>query len=96
MIRIRTYRIVTLHHLRSEPSFHILRFRRGQLVASGPGLTFWFHPLSTALAEVPLDDRDQPFLITARTLDYQRFRSRAAWPIAWSIRPDGLGALTSA
>lgn len=60
-----------LHHLRSEPSTHVLRFRKGKLVASGPGQTFWFHPLSTALAEIPLDDREQPFLFTGRTLDFQ-------------------------
>jgi regulator of protease activity HflC (stomatin/prohibitin superfamily) len=69
MAEIRDYGI--LHHLRSEPTAHILRFRSGRLVASGAGLTFWFHPLSTALAEVPLDDRELPFLITARTLDFQ-------------------------
>jgi hypothetical protein len=69
MAEIRNYRI--LHHLRSEPSAHILRFRRGKLVTSQPGLTFWFHPLSTALAEIPLDDREQPFLFTGRTLDFQ-------------------------
>lgn len=60
------------HHLRSEPSDHILRFRNGKLIASGSGLTFWFHPLSTALVEIPLDDREQPFLFSGRTLDFQQ------------------------
>jgi len=69
MAEIHNYRI--LHHLRSEPSAHILRFRRGKLVASQPGLAVWFRPLSTALAEIPLDDREQPFLFTGRTLDFQ-------------------------
>ena len=69
MAEIRDYGI--LHHLRSEPSAHIMRFRKGKLVASAAGQAFWFHPLSTALAEIPLDDREQPFLFTGRTLDFQ-------------------------
>jgi regulator of protease activity HflC (stomatin/prohibitin superfamily) len=69
MAEIRNYGI--LRHLRSEPSAHILRFRSGRLVASGAGMAFWFQPLSTALSEIPLDDRELPFLTTARTLDYQ-------------------------
>jgi regulator of protease activity HflC (stomatin/prohibitin superfamily) len=50
---------------------HILRFHKGRLVASRPGLAFWFRPLTTALAEIPLDDREQPFIFTGRTLDFQ-------------------------
>lgn len=69
MAEIRNYGI--LHHLRSEPSAHMLRFRGGRLVASGAGMAFWFQSLSTALAEVPLNDRELPFLIGARTLDFQ-------------------------
>jgi regulator of protease activity HflC (stomatin/prohibitin superfamily) len=60
-----------LHHLRAEPTAHILRYRRGHLVASGTGLSFWFYPLTTALAEVPIDDRERPFLFQGRTIDFQ-------------------------
>jgi regulator of protease activity HflC (stomatin/prohibitin superfamily) len=69
MAEIRNYGI--MRHMRSEPSAHILRFQSGKMVASQSGPSFWFHPLSTALAEVPLDDREQPFLFTGRTLDFQ-------------------------
>jgi regulator of protease activity HflC (stomatin/prohibitin superfamily) len=69
MAEIRSYG--TLRHLRAEPSHHILRYRAGELVDSRSGTTFWFFPLSTALAEVPLDNREQPFLISGRTLDFQ-------------------------
>jgi hypothetical protein len=70
MAEIRNFGI--LNHLRSEPSAHVLRFRNGKLVTSGVGLAFWFHPLSTALVEIPLDDREQPFLFSGRTLDFQQ------------------------
>jgi regulator of protease activity HflC (stomatin/prohibitin superfamily) len=66
---IRNYRL--MRHLRAEPSSHVLRFRRGRQVASGRGLTFWFRPLSTSVAEVPMDDRELPFLFHGRTQDFQ-------------------------
>ncbi len=69
MAEIRTYPI--WRHLRAEPSVHILRFRRGKRVASGRGLAFWFRPLSTSVAEIPMDDRELPFLFHGRTQDFQ-------------------------
>ncbi len=58
-------------HLRGDPSFHILRFRRGELRESGRGLSFWFHPMNTSIVEVPMDDRELPFLYHARSRDFQ-------------------------
>ena len=60
-----------IRHLRAEPTVHVLRYRRGALVADGPGLTFWFRPPHAAVAEVPVDDRELPFLFRARTADFQ-------------------------
>ena len=37
----------------------------------GTGQAFWFRPLTAALSEVPVDDREQPLLFHARTLDFQ-------------------------
>ncbi len=69
MAEIKNYGVA--RHLRAEPSFHVLRFRRGRLVASGRGLAFWFRPLSTSIAEVPMDDRELPFLFHGRAQDFQ-------------------------
>ena len=60
-----------LKHLRGNPSSHILRFRNGRLIRSGRGLSFWFMPLSTSIAEIPLDDREFPFLFHGRSRDFQ-------------------------
>jgi regulator of protease activity HflC (stomatin/prohibitin superfamily) len=60
-----------VNHLRSEPVSHILHYRRGKLVKSGTGIAFWFQPLSAAIAEIPIDDRDQSFLFHSRTADFQ-------------------------
>jgi len=58
-------------HLRGDPSYHLLRYRRGSLVRSGRGIAFWFHPLNTSIAEVPMDDRELPFLYHTRSQDFQ-------------------------
>ena len=35
-----------VRHLRAEPTSHVMRYRRGRLVAEGPGLAFWFRPIT--------------------------------------------------
>jgi regulator of protease activity HflC (stomatin/prohibitin superfamily) len=82
MAEIRKY--PWLRHLRSEPSFHVLRHSGGALVASGRGLTFWFLPINTSVAELPMDDRDMPFLFHGRTKDYQEVivQGTIAWRVA--------------
>jgi hypothetical protein len=64
-------RLLFLRHLRANPTAHIRHWRRGRLVHDGPGQAFWYRPLTAALAEIPLDDREQPLLFHARTLDFQ-------------------------
>lgn len=60
-----------LRHLRANPTSHVRHLRRGKVAHDGPGQAFWFRPLSAALSEVPIDDREQPLLFHARTLDFQ-------------------------
>ena len=69
MADIKRYPFV--RHLRSEPTVQTLLYRRGRLARSGRGLTLWFRPLLSAVAEVPLDDRDLDFRFAARTSDFQ-------------------------
>ena len=70
MAEIRTYPLV--RHYRGDQTAQTLYFRSGKAVKAGRGLTFWFRPLSTAAAEVPLDDREVPFLFHGRTADFQQ------------------------
>lgn len=60
-----------LRHLRANPTTHVRHLRNGKLVHDGPGQAFWFRPLTAALSEVPIDDREQPLLFHGRTLDFQ-------------------------
>lgn len=60
-----------IRHLRAETTSHVLAYHKGALRQRGRGLAFWFWPMHAAIAEVPIDDRDQAFLFGARTKDYQ-------------------------
>jgi len=64
-------RFLFLRHLRANPTAHVRHLRKGTLVHDGPGQAFWFRPLTAALSEVPVDDREQPLLFHGRTLDFQ-------------------------
>ena len=58
-------------HLRGASTAHIRHHRSGTLVHDGPGLSFWFRPLTAALSEVPVDDRELAMTFHARTADFQ-------------------------
>lgn len=76
MADIATYPLI--RHLRAEPTAYVLRYRRGRLVADGPGLAFWFRPLHAAVAELPVDDRELPFLFHVRSADFQELTVQGA------------------
>jgi regulator of protease activity HflC (stomatin/prohibitin superfamily) len=58
-------------HLRAEPTSYVRHLHKGEVAHEGPGLAFWFRPLTAALSQVPIDDREQPLLFHARTADFQ-------------------------
>ncbi|MEU4656018.1 SPFH domain-containing protein [Streptomyces sp. NPDC023723] len=58
-------------HLRATPTAHIRHHRDGKLVHDGTGLGFWFRPLTAALSEVPVEDRELAMTFRARTADFQ-------------------------
>lgn len=79
MAEIRSF--VFVRHLRAEPSSHVLVFRRGTLARSGRGLSAWFFPMTTSIAEVPVDDRAIALTVHARTSDFQDVAVQGV--IAW-------------
>jgi regulator of protease activity HflC (stomatin/prohibitin superfamily) len=69
MAEIRTYWL--WRHLRAEPTNYVVFFKNGVKKKSGRGLAFWFAPLGASIVEVPLDDRELPFLLQGRSADFQ-------------------------
>ncbi|MFK7960376.1 MAG: SPFH domain-containing protein [Phycisphaerales bacterium] len=60
-----------LRHIRSDASQELLLFRGGTLARRGRGLTGWVRPMSTSVVEIPVDDREVPFLFHGRSRDFQ-------------------------
>ncbi|MEW2351039.1 SPFH domain-containing protein [Streptomyces sp. NPDC006684] len=87
-------------HLRGTSSAWVRHHRAGKLAHEGTGLSFWFRPLTAALSEVPVDDRELAVTIHARTADFQDLAvqstltyriadpARAAERIDFSLDPD--------
>src|SRR5581483_38266 len=60
-----------VRHLRATPTSYVRHQRKGRLVHDGPGVAFWFSPLTAALSELPVDDRELPMMFHGRTADFQ-------------------------
>ncbi len=58
-------------HLRSDANAFVLHYRKGVLTRSGRGLSFFFWPPASSIAEVPVDDREMPILFHGRSSDFQ-------------------------
>lgn len=87
MAEIRRYPF--LRHLRSEASAHVTHYRKGRRRRAGRGLAFWFRPDGASIAEIPMDDRDMPFLFRGRSKDYQEVTVQGL--ITWRVAdPEGL------
>ena len=76
-------RFTFLRHVRSDNGFHILHFRNGKLAKSGRGLAFWFLPMSTSIAEVPVVDQSVTFAFTLKTADFQDVSIQGA--LTWRV-----------
>jgi len=64
-------RVIFLRHLRSDTSSHVLHYKGEKLVRSGRGVSFWFLPMSSSVAEIPVDDREVSLIVHGRSSDYQ-------------------------
>ena len=58
-------------YFKGEPSVHVIRYRRGGVVAQGPGLAFWYLRYNTSIAMVPIVAQDAPFIFNEATRDFQ-------------------------
>ena len=60
-----------VRHLRASATSHVQHLSAGRVRHSAPGASFWFRPLTAAISEVPIDDREQEVLVRVRTADLQ-------------------------
>lgn len=80
---------VLASHLRSEQSAWVVLSKDGLVSRKGRGLAFWFFALDSSVAEIPVDDRELPFLFHARSSDFQDVVTQGV--ITWRVvDPDKL------
>ena len=60
-----------IRSFKGEPSTHVIRYRNGKIVASGVGANFWYMPMNTSVAAVPVVSQEAQFLLTETTANYQ-------------------------
>ena len=60
-----------IKYFKGEPSAHIIRYRNGRIVARGDGANFWYMPLNTSVAAVPVVGQQAQFVFTETTANYQ-------------------------
>lgn len=72
-----------LRRLRADVSSHIQHFKKGRLRQDGRGLSFWFLPNGASITEMPMDDRELPFLIKAQSSDFQDLTTQGT--ILWRV-----------
>jgi regulator of protease activity HflC (stomatin/prohibitin superfamily) len=79
-----------VRHLRGTPTLHVQHLRKGEIVHQGVGQSFYFRPLTAALSEIPVDDRELPLMFHVPTADFQDLAVQAA--ITYRITEPNLAA----
>lgn len=60
-----------LRYFKGSPEDFVIRYKDGQVRASGRGISFWYLPYNTNVAVVPVTTLDSPFIFTEATSDFQ-------------------------
>lgn len=70
-------RFPLVRHLRGTATTHIECLANGRRREAGVGAAFWFRPMTAAISEIPIDDREQEALVRVRTSDLQEVTAPA-------------------
>ena len=58
-------------YIKFLPNEYVLHYRKGKLIESGEGLSFYFIHKSTAAAVIPVSGMDADFIYQVKTADFQ-------------------------
>lgn len=90
-----------LRFIKTQPTTHLMQFRRGRLVREGAGLSFLYYAPTSTVVAVPVASRDAGFMLELVTGDFQgvtvqgqvTYRvndpQRTAALMDFSLQPDG-------
>ena len=83
-----------INYYKGEPNHYVLAHRNGKLVQHGAGINFYYMPLTTTLAIVPLASQESQFIFNETTANFQEvsiqgsFTYRLSDPIELAKRLD--------
>jgi hypothetical protein len=60
-----------IRYFKGEPSAYVIRYRNGKIVTSEEGANFWYMPINTSVAAIPVVSQEAQFLFTETTANYQ-------------------------
>lgn len=60
-----------IRYFKGAPNVHAIQYRAGEIVQHGPGLSFFYNPMLTTIAAVPITTQDAPFVFHETTADFQ-------------------------
>jgi hypothetical protein len=60
-----------IRYVKVPPTTHVMQFKRGRVVRSGAGLSFFYYAPTSTIVEVLIASADIPFVFNEVTADYQ-------------------------
>jgi hypothetical protein len=90
-----------IRFIKVQPTTYVMKFKGGEVVREGAGLSFYYYAPTTSLVAVPVGSRDQAFIFQQVTADFQAVTiqgqvtyrvgdpRRTAAMLNFALRPDG-------
>ena len=60
-----------IRYIKSQPTTHLMQFRKGKVVRQGGGLSFFYFAPASTLVAVPIASQDAGFMLELVTADFQ-------------------------
>src|SRR5437899_1659304 len=92
-----------IQFIKTQPTMHLMQFRKGRIVREGAGLSFFYYGPSSTLVAVPMASQDSAFMLELVTSDFQNVTvqgqisyrvsepQRTATLMDFSLAPKGKG-----
>jgi hypothetical protein len=60
-----------IKYYKGEPNVYTIQYRGGEIIQHGVGLSFFYFPVTTSIAAVPIMTQDAPFIFNETTANFQ-------------------------
>lgn len=60
-----------IRYYKGEPNVYTIQYRGGEIAQHGVGLSFFYFPVNTSIAAVPIMTQDAPFIFNETTVNFQ-------------------------